>query len=307
MDIGMVASVSATILPRLPRQTYEEVYRNGPDTSFAGVSQVMGIATPEPAGFRVNGRWPFASGCEDADWIAGFCMLSESKDPASAPAKQNPKVIVFCMPARYWQIEDTWQAPGLRATGSHHVVLKDVFVPAANVVDMSVAAPFAPGPLYGAPMQWAALIHGPFAVGLAQGALDDVVGIAQSGKTQQRAATPMRDSEIFQYELGRAQAEYRAAEAMLEAQTVSHWRHALAGELADDALFTQATQSMIWITEACQRVTETCFSLAGAAALSTSSPLQRRLRDIQTAALHVGIQPRHYAMAGRHLLSRPHA
>ena len=34
-----------------------------PGTMVAGVFAPKGRATPEPGGFRVSGRWPFASGC----------------------------------------------------------------------------------------------------------------------------------------------------------------------------------------------------------------------------------------------------
>jgi alkylation response protein AidB-like acyl-CoA dehydrogenase len=60
---------------------------------------------------------------------------------------------------------------------------------------------------------------------------------------------------------------------------------------------------MIWVTEACLRVIQSCFALAGGAAVSNTSPLQRRLRDMQTAAQHFGVHARYYAQAGKLLLS----
>jgi alkylation response protein AidB-like acyl-CoA dehydrogenase len=302
--ISAVANGATLLLPLLACETYDEFYQNGPDRLLAAVSQPPGTAVAEAGGLRVNGRWSFASGCEDADWIAGICVLTEDGKPVPGPAEGAPATRAVCLPARYWQIEDTWRAPGLRATGSHHVVLKDVFVPAENVFDFGAARPCIPGALYSAPMQIAPLLQGPLPLGIAQGALDDIIAIAQSGRKQQRAAVSMRDSEIFHYELGRAQAELRAAQAISDAQIVSHWRHALAGTLNGDALSAEATQSMIWVTEACLRVVQTCFALAGGAVVSDSLPLQRRLRDMQTAAQHAGVQARQYARAGKLLLSR---
>jgi alkylation response protein AidB-like acyl-CoA dehydrogenase len=300
-----ITNATALLMPLLPRETYGETYRNGPDRLCAGGGQPAGTAVAEAGGLRANGRWPFVSGCEDADWIMGICVLTEDGKPVPGPAEGVPAIRVVCLPARDWQIEDTWHAPGLRATGSHHVVLKDVFVPSENIFDMASARPCLPGPLYSAPpMQIAALLHGPIALGMAEGAIDDLVAIAQSGRKQQHAAVPMRDSEIFHYELGRAQAKFRAAQVMCDAQVAAHWRHALAGTLSGDALRAEATQSMIWVTEACLRVIQSCFALAGGAAVSNTSPLQRRLRDMQTAAQHVGVHARHYAQAGKLLLSQ---
>src|SRR5215469_1803104 len=47
----------------LPRDTYEQVYENGPDVIIAGTVQPAGRAEAAPGGWWVNGRWPFASGC----------------------------------------------------------------------------------------------------------------------------------------------------------------------------------------------------------------------------------------------------
>jgi alkylation response protein AidB-like acyl-CoA dehydrogenase len=300
--ISTVANVAATLLPAFARATCEEFYRNGPDRLCAGASLPAGTAIAEGGGLRVNGRWPFASGCEDADWLVGFCVLIEDGKPVPGPAEGVPATRGVCLPARYWQIEDTWHAIGLRATGSHHIVLKDVFVPASNIFDLASPQPFLSGPRYTAPMQFVTLLHGSIALGLAQGALDDIIIMAQSGRKQQRAAVPMRDSEVFYYELGRAQAEFRAAQAMFEAQAVSHWRHALAGTLHGEALSAEATQSVIWVTEVCLRVVQSCFALAGGAAVFESFPLQRRLRDMLSAAQHVEVHQRHYAQAGKLVL-----
>ena len=110
---------------------------------------------------------------------------------------------------------------------------------------------------------------------------------------------PMRESEIFQFELGRISADLGAARAFLQAQTASHWHHALAGTLRDEALFTQGTQTGIWVATTCVRVADACFALAGGSAVYESSPLQRRLRDLHTAAQHAVIQQRHYVAAGK--------
>jgi alkylation response protein AidB-like acyl-CoA dehydrogenase len=112
----------------------------------------------------------------------------------------------------------------------------------------------------------------------------------------------MRDSELVHAELGRIQAEVRAARAFLESQAASHWRHALAGTLKDEALLAQSTQTAIWIAATCVRAADACFALAGSSALYETSPLQRRLRDLHVAAQHQAAQQRHYVKAGKLLL-----
>jgi len=175
-------------------------------------------------------------------------------------------------------------------------------VSAANFFDLVNGAPCLSGPLYQAVPQLLPLLHGACSLGVAEGALDELVELANTGRQQLQAAVPMRDSETFQGELGRIAAELRAARAFLQVQAASHWRHALAGTLKDEALHTQVTQTAIWIATTCVRAADACFALAGSSALYETSPLQRRLRDLHVAAQHYGVQQRHYVKAGKLLL-----
>ena len=288
----------------LPRDTYEQVYQNGPDVIIAGTVQPAGRAEVVAGGWRVNGRWPFASGCQHADWMFGLCVMTEAGKPLPGSAGEGgpPRVRGVFLPARDWHIEDTWYVAGLKGTGSHHIALRDTVVPAANLFDLVNGVPCLPGPLYQAVRQFLPLMHGASSVGMAEGALDELLALANTGR-QQQAGVPMRDSETFQGELGRIAAELRAARAFLQVQAASHWRHALAGTLKDEALYTQGTQSAIWLATTCVRAADACFALAGSGAIYETSPLQRRLRDLHTAAQHFAAQQRHYVSAGKLLLS----
>src|SRR5260221_12607788 len=108
----------------------------------------------------------------------------------------------------------------------------------------------------------------------------------------------MRDSEPFKAELGRIEAELRAARAFLELQAASHWRHGLSGTLKDEALLTQGTQTAIWLATPWGRAADACFALAGSSALYESSPLQPRPRDPPLGAQHRAGQPRHQLKGG---------
>jgi indole-3-acetate monooxygenase len=299
--IGSGGDLFATLLQR---GTYEQVYENGPDVIIAGSAQPAGTAEATDGGWRVNGRWPFASGCQHADWFVGFCVMTEGGKPLPGPAGERggPSVRGFFLPARYWQIEDSWFAAGLKGTGSHHITLQDTVVPAANFFDLASAAPCLPGPLYQAVPQLLPLLHGASSVGMAEGALDELVELANTGRQQQRASAPMRDSEIFQAELGRVAADIRAARAFLQVQAASHWRHMLAGTLKDEALLSQGAQTATWLAATCVRGADACFSLGGGSALYEISPLQRRLRDLHVAAQHAAVHQRNYVSAGKLLL-----
>ncbi|HWS46835.1 MAG TPA: acyl-CoA dehydrogenase family protein [Acidimicrobiia bacterium] len=84
-----------------------------------------GAAVKVEGGFRVSARKSPASGCEVGDLLVTSIKWPEAE----------PKVIHCAIPftADGVRIERTWDTLGLRATGSHTVVLDDVFVPDATV------------------------------------------------------------------------------------------------------------------------------------------------------------------------------
>jgi len=303
--IAMIACSGSLFASLLTPDIYEQVYRDGPDVTLAGSAQPAGTAEAVSGGWRVNGRWPFASGCQHADWMIGACVMTEGGTPLPGPAGEGgpPMTRALLLPAHHWQIEDTWHVAGLKGTGSHHIALKDIFVPAESFFDLMGGASRLKGPLYEAPQQAIPLFHGANSVGMAEGALDDLLELARAGRKQPGADQKMRDSEAFQSELGRAAAEVRAAQAFLEIQAASHWHHALAGTLDDEALSIQNTQAAIWLATTCVGVANRCFALGGASALYESSPLQRRLRDLHAAAQHAVVRERHYVDAGKLLLN----
>jgi alkylation response protein AidB-like acyl-CoA dehydrogenase len=112
----------------------------------------------------------------------------------------------------------------------------------------------------------------------------------------------MRESETFQGELGSIAADVRAGRAFFESENAKYWRHALAGTLKTPTMQVEATQAAIWLTTTCIRAANACFALGGGSAVYDSSPLQRRVRDLQVAGQHAAVQRRHYVDAGRMLL-----
>ncbi len=74
----------------------------------------------------------------------------------------------FVMPASDWKIEDTWYAAGLKGTGSHHIALRDVVVPEANLFDLEGVACL-PRPALSGILAPCPLFHRAFAVGVAAG------------------------------------------------------------------------------------------------------------------------------------------
>lgn len=302
-SVGWTSMLGAGHVPHLallPRQTFDAIYAGGPDVVLAGSAAPAGIGEIVPGGYRVSGRWPFASGCQNANWLfAGFIAARDGKPVPAAPGSARPFATHAVLPAGSWTIEDTWRVAGLKGTGSHHIRLDNVFVPQESTFRYQDDACLE-GPLYRSPLHMIPLLHDAPAIGIAEAALRDLVALASTGKRQLLAAEAMRDSPVFQTELGRVSADLRAARAMHEIQARALWQAALAGQVtvANTKLLGDCFQTAAWVTATCVRVVDSCYTLGGGSALYDSSPLQRRLRDIHAASQHVAVQPGSYLRAG---------
>ena len=208
------------------------------------------------------------------------------------------------MPAEHWQIRDTWHAFGLKGTGSHHVALTDVLVPDENFVEFPFGTSFAPDPIFGKFPEVLWLAHAAVAVGIAEGAIKDLVELAGAGVKQLFMTTPLVETDRFKEGLARLDAELMAARALLEVQITRVWQNPERSTLKDPSRVAEQQQAAIWISAACVRVAESCFELAGSRAVYESASLQRRVRDLRVAAQHVVAHPRNYVTAGAAVLAR---
>jgi indole-3-acetate monooxygenase len=308
-SIGWLAGIGSTtplFATRLPRKVFDEIYSRSPDVIIAGAVQPTGTLEETAEGWRGSGRWSFASGCLHADWMFGIGVVTVDGQPASGTdgAGGPPAMRGMMLPAGAWRIEDTWSVAGLEGTGSHHISLTNAHVPADHLFDHLNGESCVAGPLYQAVAPLLPPMGSAMVVGMAEGALDAIVALANTGRQQFRVATAMRESEIFLHDLGRIEADLRATRALHDEQVRVLWEHALEGRLTDDALYAQASQAAVWIARTCVQIGDACFALGGGAAIYDTSPLQRRLRDLHVAAQHAGVHPRHYVSAGKWLLKR---
>ncbi|MBV8813551.1 MAG: acyl-CoA dehydrogenase family protein [Verrucomicrobia bacterium] len=298
---AMISNGASVLTTLLPPETYDRIYEKGPDVIFAGSLRPNGKAEATDNAWRLNGRWDFASGCQHADWMFGTFVMS--KDGVQLTRPNGQKVTRGCLvAAQDWKIKETWHVAGLKATGSHDIEITDVVVPEAHFFDAFDPQFRKPGPFYQEPLPLLLLTVPAIFVGVAAGALDEILRVANSGRQQFMAAAPMRDSELFQAELGRIEADLNAARAYLQVQVASHWSHALNGTLEKEPFLTQTAQTSAWLGATCVRIANDCFALGGSNAVYESSLLQRRLRDLLTASQHMIAQRRQYVSSGKLLL-----
>jgi indole-3-acetate monooxygenase len=298
--VAMIGTSSQMFCTRVPLITLERMYRDDPDILAVGAGTPAGRAEPIDGGYRISGRWPFASGCQNAQWIAGHCVVCKDGEPVMT--EHGPQTTFVILPADRWHIEDSWQSSGLTGSGSHHVALDNVDVSEADVFQLFGGKSAIAGPLESDVFSFNASFHAAVAVGIATGALADLVAMANSGRRQLFAATELKDSALFQHEIGRLDAELRAARALVQVQAEKQWSRALAGTLDSTADLAEGLQGSAWVHTACTNVVSGCYTLGGSSSIMNASPLQRRLRDIHAARQHFFAQERFYGAAGKNVL-----
>jgi indole-3-acetate monooxygenase len=298
--VTMIGLTSQVFCTRAPQAVLERVYLQDPDALIVGAGTPAGRGEKINGSYRISGRWPFVSGCQNAQWIGGHFVICKDGQPVMT--EQGPQTRLFLLPADRWQIEETWQASGLAGTGSHDVVLNNVEVPEEDLFDLFHGPSSVPGPLETAVMPFNASFHAAVAVGIAAGAMADLAALAGSGRRQLFAATDLRDSPVFQHEFGRLNAGLRAAHALTQTQVENQWRRALEGTLDNKADLAEGLQGSAWVHAACTDIVSGCYTLGGSSSIMNTSPLQRRLRDIHAARQHFFAQERYYGAAGKNAL-----
>ena len=301
--VAMIGTASQMFYTRAPRAVFDEVFADGADVFVVGVGTPAGRAEPVHGGYRVSGRWPFASGCQNAQWLAGHFVVY--KDGAPVMSDGRPLMRAVTLPLERWRIEETWHASGLAGTGSHHVILDEVIVSEAESFDLLHGPSCVPG-LFECPITpFLGSFHAAAATGIAAGAIADLAAVAGSGRRQLFATTDLRDSPVFQHDFGRLHAALRAARALMQVQVEEQWQRAMAGTLDHKADFAESLQGSAWIHATCTDVVSGCYTLGGSSSVHNASPLQRRLRDIHATRQHIFAQERFYARAGAHALGFP--
>src|SRR4051794_16061459 len=279
-----IAATSGLVGGYLPPDGAREIYGSAASVA-GGVFAPKGRALAQDGGFRVSGRWPFASGCTHCDWLMGGCVVLDGETPRLLP-NGMPDVRLLLAPAGDFTIHDTWHVSGLRATGSHDIELGDTFIPAEHGASVFSDRPREDGALYAFPLfGLLAVAIAAVSLGIARGALDDLTELA-GGKVPTGGRRTLAERATVQADVARSEAALRGARALLLEAVDDAWDGA-AGDGEVDARRRGALR--LASTHAAQvgaEVAATAYRLGGGSAIYDSSPLQRRFRGGHVAAQH---------------------
>jgi alkylation response protein AidB-like acyl-CoA dehydrogenase len=284
----MIGSLAPMIAGALPPATFDSLFANGPDFVGAGSFNPSGVARPVTGGYRVSGRWGFASGCQHADWLLAHCVVDDGR---------MPPLRMMAMPVDEATILDTWTVSGLCGTGSHDFTLDDVFVPEAHTFSIFEPSPSTESIAHIPELVVSSFAIATVAVGIAEGAVAELTTMS-TAKVPMFASAPLAANPLFRHRLGEMSAHLRAARAALDMDVAAAWASALAGDEPTVEQRARWRSTAVWVTTACAEVVDAAYTAGGGSALYARSPLQRRLRDIHAVTQHFAVKSDTLTLAG---------
>jgi alkylation response protein AidB-like acyl-CoA dehydrogenase len=297
--IGMAYGLWAA---RLPLDAARTIY-GAANAVVAGALRPVGRLRPVEGGVVASGHWTFASGINHSKWWLGCCVVYEADMPKKSPSGETETRLVF-FPAEQGELIDSWDAGGMRGTGSHDYAVKDVFIPAERVILVYGPSRLA-DPLYRMPQM--VLLDSAMAavpLGIARTAIDTFVQLAGGKKSHGFANVPAARPTI-QADVGRAEAVLHAARAWLYRSLEETWRDVQAGREIGIRQTTLLRLARANAVTASIEAVDLMYAAGAGTAVYSKSPLDRCFRDVHVAFQHVALHPSNYEVCGRVMLGLP--
>ena len=298
--IGILGS-SGLFGPYLPAATARRICAKGVPP-MAGSLFPKGQAEPVAGGYRVKGRWPFASGIHHADWVAAGAFVPGQPQPT------GQRLVV--LPRDQVVIHDNWQVAGLRGTGSCDFSIENVFVPeemTCPLMNLILGKAITGGAAVrlGFPAGVASF-HIGIPLGIARRALDEITTQAIE-KGRGFPPSPLQTQGHFQSALGKAEIELASARALALQLLSELYAETQAGGTPPPPRQAEARAASTYVTEVAQHVTSVAFQAAGGGALFDANALQRCFRDVFAAGQHFVVSQTSYRALGQFKLNQPDA
>jgi alkylation response protein AidB-like acyl-CoA dehydrogenase len=261
--------------------------------------------TAVPGGYRLSGRWRFASGCRHATWMGAHGQVLEPDGSLRTDATGRPVTLTWLFPIDRVRLLDDWNPIGLRGTASESYEVTDLFV--ADAYTGTREDPDGrrePGPLYAFPqLTMYSIGIASVALGIARGLLDAYVALA--GVKTPRGTVRMADSAAVQADVARCEARLGAAQAYLT-QTVGEI-YARVGTAASIGIEDRARCRLAGVNaiHGATEVADRAYKASGVDGIFPGSPFERRFRDMHTLSQQIQAREVHYETVGKVLLGNP--
>ncbi|WP_371185536.1 acyl-CoA dehydrogenase family protein [Thalassotalea maritima] len=274
-------------LSLFPEQAQQDVWKDDPATLIASTYMPVGKAEKVDGGYRFSGHWRFSTGVEHCQWIflGGLLPKKEGSDELQH--------VTFLLPKGDYTVKENWDVLGLRGTGSHDIIVDNVFVPehrtnATN--DHSDAA--CPGRelndnwLYKIPF---AQVFQRAVSSACIGALDGAVNTfreyaashvgAHGSATAQDPNAQMAVSEAMMLTDQLKLVLYRNYEQVVQSAALDQQMH------VEERLFQRAQSA--YVAKSCAEKVNEILRACAASGMYKDNPIERFFRDLTQARGHI--------------------
>ena len=231
---------------------------------------------------RVDGGWAISGhkifGSLTPVWTYGGFHAMDTSDPA------GPRIVHGFLPrdASGYQIVDTWDTLGMRATQSQDTVLDKAFVPDELVALVCPAGFAGAGMFHVAIFAWALMGFSSVYLGAARRAFDMTIE-RMPQRTSVALTNSMAHHPEVQHQVAEMRMRYDAAEALLE-RTVSDWTAGV--EHADWPVRLVSTRQTV-INNSID-IVDRALDLSGGAGAFKRSRIEQIFRDVRMGRFHPG-------------------
>jgi alkylation response protein AidB-like acyl-CoA dehydrogenase len=265
-----------SVLERVAKEQLAIATSNGSDW-LAG----SGLARRVRRGFKIDAVKRIISAIEASDLLATSAVY---QDPVAGPT-----VLHFLVPVRSPEvtIERSWEAMGMRGTGSHNVTIRSLEVPDGCIVARRPQGVW--HDLYHAAILVALPLIYSVYLGIAEAAQDAAIRSSRRRHSSNEFVN-LVGKMATHLNLARLAIDDMLAASSQEASPHTTSRVFMARNLAADASISAV---------------EAALEIAGAAAFMRGNPIERMFRDVQAARFHPGASPMQWDFTGRLLLELP--
>jgi indole-3-acetate monooxygenase len=275
----------------------------GPDSCIAASASPPGRAVEVEGGYRVTGRFAWASGIHQARWVVANCLIFDG-DKLRKSAAGLPVAIGLMMPKHDCNVLDTWHVLGMRGTGSTEFEVDGALVPKDMAFRFFGAESEHPYPIFHLPPTYFGYNHISVMNGIARSALAGLKALAGT-KTTAMTGTSLRDEPQAQYAVAKAEAMIEANRLAVKDSFNELWVKVVAGEAVPLETRARVRRSVGHAAECAIEAVQLCYRAAGGTAIYESAPFERALRDVNAAATHITTRRLMIEEAGRVVFGLP--
>jgi indole-3-acetate monooxygenase len=297
-------SIGQLVTLGLPDDGVEELHGNGPAIVAGTAVAGGGEAVPVAGGYRVTGRWPFGTGCQEAAWMLGSFQIIDNGQPRTRPDGTPLHWRGIFPRAEAEIVPGSWDVAGLRGTGSFDWAVSDVFLPERRVmphtgIQLDNQWNRWPGVTYALPaVCWVGPHHSAVITGIALAGIEALIDLA-GGKTPRGRTGLLRDNPQVQDAVGRADAMLNAGRAGRSATIAQLWNIVAAGGTTTLEQRARCRLAAIHAADSARQAMDLMYRHGGSTSFRRQSRLAECWRDLHTVGQTVTVAPEWYPIGGR--------